>query len=438
MLRLGHVVALCVLALLCLGTVMVHSADMRVAPLGVDGYAQGGITLESILFSRTMAYTAASLVLMMVASHLPIRRLAGLFAGESGAGESGRPMLRGRGGDGQAWEHPLKGLAAWGVIVAILLGVLISVYTPGLGRTVNGSSRWVGFGSFSFQPSEIVKWALVAGVAWYAVVRQGFLDKLGAGLAPVLIGVGLLVGLVAMEDLGTGVLMGIVAGAILIAGGAKLWHLCLFVPPALMAVLLLIVTSGYRARRILAFLDPFAYPETHGYHMIQSMIAIANGQGAGRGLGNGLQKFGYLPEDRTDFLFAVICEELGLLGAVMVVGLYAALLLSAVRILSREPTQLLKLFGVGVMATVGVQALINMLVVTGLGPTKGIALPLLSAGGTGWMLTAACLGVLIAMDREQAADEPLAADLDEADDDDEEEDRGWSGASRRKPALAKA
>ena len=123
----------------------------------------------------------------------------------------------------------------------------------------------------------------------------------------------------------------------------------------------------------------------------------------------------------------------------MVAGLYGALLLSSMRIIMREPTQLLKLFGVGVIATVGVQALINMLVVTGLGPTKGIALPLLSAGGTGWMLTAACLGVLIAMDRAQAADEPLAADLDDADDDDDEsEARGWGRASRRKPALAKA
>ncbi len=390
MLRPGHIIALSVLALLCMGTLMVNSAGMRVAPLGVNGYSTTGITLESILLSKNTIYAAVALTLLAIASFLPIRRLAGLTHGHQAEGSE--PL--------NSWRT----LIGWVLMVAAILAVLALVYIPGLGKTVNGSSRWVGIGSFSFQPSEIAKWALVAAVAWYAVVRQGVLDRLLTGLMPVAIGSGLVVGLVAIEDLGTGVLMGMVVGVMLLAAGARIWHLALFVPPAIAAVVLLIVTSAYRARRILAFLDPFAYPETHGYHMIQSMIAIANGQGVGRGLGNGLQKFGYLPEDRTDFLFAVICEELGLLGALIVTGLYTAILLAAMRIISRERDRMLQLFGVGVIATVGIQALINMVVVTGLGPTKGIALPLLSAGGTGWMLTAACLGVLIAMDRAQQRD----------------------------------
>lgn len=392
MLRPGHIIALSVLALLAMGTLMVNSAGMRVAPLGVNGYSTTGITLDSILLSKNTIYAAGALTLLAIASFLPIRRMA-RFA-------QGQPAEEPR---------PWRGLVGWVLMAAAILAVIALVYIPGLGKTVNGSSRWVGIGSFSFQPSEIAKWALVAAVAWYAVVRQGVLDRLFTGLMPVAIGSGLVVGLVALEDLGTGVLMGLVVGVILLAAGARLWHLALFVPPAIAAVVLLIVTSAYRARRILAFLDPFAYPETHGYHMIQSMIAIANGHGIGRGLGNGLQKFGYLPEDRTDFLFAVICEELGLLGALIVTGLYAAILFAAMRIISRERDHLLQLFGVGVSATIGLQALINMVVVTGLGPTKGIALPLLSAGGTGWMLTAGCLGFLIAMDRAQQHDPVVPA-----------------------------
>jgi cell division protein FtsW len=133
--------------------------------------------------------------------------------------------------------------------------------------------------------------------------------------------------------------------------------------------------------------------------MIQSMVAIANGQFWGRGLGHGLQKFGYLPEDQTDFIFAIICEELGVPGACVVVALYLGLLWSAYAIIRKQTIPILKFIAIGITATVGIQAIINLAVVTGLGPTKGIALPLLSSGGTGWILTAASLGLLVAMDR---------------------------------------
>ncbi len=421
MLRAGHVIALSVLALLMIGVVMVASAGMRVAPLGVDGLSLGGVTVESILLSRNGAYAAAALVLLMVASILPVRRWAAML---SGGGP--RPTA-----DSRPSRLHAPVLLLWFAFVGVLAILLLTVYLPGIGRTVNGSARWTGLGPIGFQPSEVVKWALLGALAWCAFALGPRLRSLVFGLSPIALGAGLLVGLVALEDLGTGVLMAAVVGVMLLAAGARLWHLALFVPPAIAAVLLLIVTSSYRARRILAFLDPYAYPETHGYHMIQSMIAIANGGGTGRGLGNGLQKFGYLPEDRTDFLYAVICEEIGLLGALIVAGLYMALLLSALRIVTRQPPGILKLFGVGVIATVGLQALMNMIVVTGLGPTKGIALPLLSAGGTGWMLTAACLGLLMAMDRTSSQPDAAANALDDtpwnaADDESDE----WSA-----PAL---
>jgi cell division protein FtsW len=176
----------------------------------------------------------------------------------------------------------------------------------------------------------------------------------------------------------------------------------LFTPIAAAGVVYAILTSEYRVKRILAFIDPYADPQGIGYHTIQSLVAVAGGEGFGRGLGHGLQKFGYLPEDRTDFLFAIICEELGIAGAGLVITLFLTLLFAGITIAARERSPMLRLFTLGVIATVCLQAIINLAVVTGLAPTKGIALPLLSSGGTGWILTAFSLGLLIAIDRGNA------------------------------------
>jgi cell division protein FtsW len=170
-------------------------------------------------------------------------------------------------------------------------------------------------------------------------------------------------------------------------------------PLAALAFAGAVVANPYRLTRLETFLNPYKDPEGSGYHMIQSMLAVHNGELTGRGLGHGMQKFGYLPEDQTDFLFAIICEETGLAGAALVALLYAGILWAGLSIIRKQPAPFLKLIAVGVLATLGLQALINLAVVTGLGPTKGIALPLLSAGGTGWILTSACLGTLIAIDR---------------------------------------
>jgi cell division protein FtsW len=139
--------------------------------------------------------------------------------------------------------------------------------------------------------------------------------------------------------------------------------------------------------------------------MIQSMSAVSGGGLAGRGLGNSIQKFGYLPEDTTDFIFAIICEELGIVGAGLVICLYAMLCLCALSIIRRTTDRFAQLLAIGIVATIGLQALINLAVVTGCGPTKGIALPLISSGGTGWVLTAFCLGLLVSIGR-RATDPP--------------------------------
>jgi cell division protein FtsW len=391
MLRAGHVISLCVLALLGIGVVMVASAGMSVRPIPLPGQAPGNPSdptgvwgmLLSILFSQSTAYMLLAIASMALASMAPVRHLARL------AEPSDLPVLR--------------DLALLGAACGAFLFLLALVYVPGIGKEVNGSHRWIkmGFNSLSFQPSEIVKWGLVVVLAWYASRRASAMPSFVFGLAPGLAAAGVVAGAVILEDLGTGALIGLVACIILLAAGARFWHFAAFVPAALLGLVAAIWVSPYRIKRLTAFLDPYADPQGAGYHMIQSMAAVAGGEGPGRGLGHGLQKFGYLPEDKTDFLFAVICEELGIVGAGIVIGLFVCLIWAGLAVVRREKNIALKLVGLGVVATVAIQALINLVVVTGLGPTKGIALPLVSSGGTGWILTSASLGLLVAMDRAQ-------------------------------------
>lgn len=399
MLRPGQAVVLFVLALLCIGVVMVNSAGMRVEPIDLEGsavrgVADGGVTPHSIIFSRSTLYMAMALVAMGVVTFLPVRRIADRLCRP-------RPGFSG---------HPSDGLG-WLVLATIaLLAIVATVYIPGFGKAVNGAYRWVevnppGFRAVSIQPSEFAKWGLLGVVAWYGARRALITDKFLVGMIPAVLAVGVVAGLVVVEDFGTGALIAGACVLVLVAAGVRLLHLSVFLPIALVGLLTAILTSPYRIRRLTTFLDPFADPQHHGYHMIQSMAAVASGGGTGRGLGHGFQKFGYLPEDQTDFLFAILCEELGIAGAAIVIGLYVGIVICGWMIIRRESRPMLRLFGLGVILTVGTQAVINMAVVTGLGPTKGIALPLVSAGGTGWILTAASLGVLAAMDRAQAAED---------------------------------
>jgi cell division protein FtsW len=365
-LRSGDAIVVCVLGLLCVGVVMVNSAGLTIDPTEA-------VTFESIVWSRSTLYMLGALALMFVASRLPITAIA-----QTPAVQRAIPLL----------------------IPAVFLALLL-VYVPGVGHEVNGSNRWIrvpGSG-LTMQPSELAKWGMVFVLAWFGAQRAGSLHKFRTGLAPGLLLLGPVVALVAHEDLGTGVLIAATGGLLLVAAGARVWHLLAFAPLAAVGIVGLVIASPYRVQRLVTFLDPYVDPAGAGYHMIQSLVAVANGRVWGRGLGFGLQKFGYLPEDRTDFLFAVICEELGLFGAALVIAINLGILWAGVAIVRRQTSPFLRLLGLGVITTFSLQALINLTVVTGLAPTKGIALPLLSSGGTGWILTAGSLGLLVAMDR---------------------------------------
>jgi len=294
----------------------------------------------------------------------------------------------------------LSGHVAVGVLgLAVLL--LLLVLVPGIGREVNGARRWIDLGPFGFQPSEVAKWGLVLFIAWYVPSRAAAMGTATRGLLPALAVVGVVCGLTLLEDLGTAVLIGCVAVLLLVAGGMRLRHVLMLVIPACGALAAAVASEGYRVQRLKSFLDPWADPSGSGYHVIQSMKAISNGQVGGLGLGNGIQKFGYLPEDTTDFIFAIITEEFGLLGCLLVVGLFLTLLWAGWNVAAKQQNPQRQLLALGVTATIALQAIINLLVVCGLAPTKGIALPLVSSGGTGWLLTAFMLGCMASLDGPQ-------------------------------------
>ncbi len=373
MVRSSHILELAVVALLGIAVIMVNSAGARVGAPDPDHAGLVAGTTQ-ILTSRPIIYAALAIGVMMLASRINVRQL---FA------------VRG-------WTNPL----AFIIVGALTLAALTLV--PGMGKSVNGASRWLYLGpkswGLSFQPSELVKWVMVIAIAWWCARRRGLMHTFRHGLVPPLILLGIACFIVVIEDLGTAALIGLVAVCMLIAGGARIKHLACIVPIGLVGLVAALFHSPYRIKRLIAFLDPWADPEGAGYHPIQSMLAVSQGGLSGRGLGHGIQKFGYLPEDTTDFIFAIICEEMGIVGAAVIVSLFLVILWVGLGIVRDCKDTFGRLVGLGVLLTVGLQAAINIAVVVAVVPTKGIALPLVSSGGTGWIMTAFALGLVAALD----------------------------------------
>ena len=369
MLRTGQALLLILVSLLGLGVIGVHSAGVTV---GVDQ----PFDLASLLSSRTTMLALAAILVAWAISHVPVKRLAD--------GTTGR------------WLAPL--------LLGTALLLLLMVHIPGLGREVNGARRWLSLGGFSFQPSEVAKWSLLVILAWYVARKAAVLPQFKAGFLPGLGLITLLVIPVLTEDLGTAVLMFVVGIMLLLASGCRLLHAACLVPPALCAFVAAILVSPYRIDRLRAFMDPYADPTGIGYHVLQSMSAISGGGLAGRGLGHSVQKHGYLPEDTTDFIFAILSEELGIAGVLLIISLYVLLILLGLSVAKKAGTIFEKALVLGVILTISLQALMNIMVVVGLAPTKGIALPLLSSGGTGWLLAGAGIGFIWAVDRASHAE----------------------------------
>jgi cell division protein FtsW len=285
------------------------------------------------------------------------------------------------------------------LIVSLLL--LAATLVPGVGRMINGSRRWLRLGMFSFQPSELAKFALIVYLSYYIAKKGAQLREFMNGLFPayMVIGVFLLAAL-RQPDFGAVMTIAGVAGLMLFTGGSNLIHLGGTAVAMLPFVYFAVAHSAYRSRRIFSFLNPWADPLGAGHQIIQSFLAFGSGGVFGRGLGEGRQKLLFLPERHSDFIYAVIGEELGLIGALAVVVLFLVILWRGARIALSMGDTFSRMLALGITLLISLQGMINMAVVTGLLPTKGIALPLVSYGGSSLVITMAALGVLLNISKE--------------------------------------
>ncbi len=285
--------------------------------------------------------------------------------------------------------------------LALIAIALVAVLVPGIGLVRGGARRWIGLGPLSLQPSELAKIVVVLYLA-RSIVRKGMrIESFALGVLPHVIVVGLLAVLVLLEpDFGTAALLGLVLFTMLFVGGARLRDLAM---PALVALPLLVwavASSPYRLVRVFSFLDPWADARAAGFQLVQSFLAFGSGGVFGVGLGGSKQKMFYLPEAHTDFIFSVVGEELGLLGALALVLAFALLAVRGFRIARRHPTPFGSLLAFGTTVLIVLQAGVNMAVVLGLLPTKGLALPFVSYGGSAMLGAMVSAGVLLALSRE--------------------------------------
>jgi len=299
-------------------------------------------------------------------------------------------------------EHALRSPIFWLMGISLVMLVLVLL----IGTEINGARRWMKFGpsqyNITFQPSELAKWVTVMFLAAYVVWRGDKIKEFWRGFLPGCLVLMLVVGLIGKEDFGTAAVVAAVGAVVLLVGGVKWWHMLNLVPAAAAAFYFLVVRVPYRWVRLVAHWQQ-DNPDSNlaeKYHAQQSITAIGSGGFWGRGLGGGTMKYGYVPEDTSDFIFAPIGEELGFVGCALVIVLYTALLFCSMLVINRANHKLGALLVTGIAGMIGAQALMNLMVVSGLAPTKGIALPFVSVGGSGLVMTALAAGVLINVARQ--------------------------------------
>jgi cell division protein FtsW len=290
------------------------------------------------------------------------------------------------------------------LVLSIALVALVSsqrffAFLPNIVPPINQHFRWlkipIGPVTISFQPSELAKWTLIIFLAAFCCKYRDNIRLYLKGFIPLCVIIALVVGLVILEDFGTAAFIAVLSFCILIIGGVKLWHILTLVPPAACAFFLALKASPHRMQRIQAFLNPQDYTDTVGYQANQSLIALSSGGLWGKGLGRGICKYGHLPEDTTDFIFAIIGEELGFVGSSAVILLFVIFIWLGILVVIRCKDRFGQLLAGGIVLAIGIQAALNLGVVTVVLPTKGIPLPFVSSGGTSLLLSSVAVGVLI-------------------------------------------
>jgi cell division protein FtsW len=341
------------LLLIFVGLVMVFSAS---AVMAKERYGSGYFFLF-----RQLGWAVTGLIAMVIAMQVDYRR----------------------------YKHP--------AVVFTLLGVtslfLIAVFF--LDRS-HHTHRWIHIGAASFQPSEMAKPALILFLAFFLESRVKEIKDWRNTIIPAIVPTLVFIGLIVFQpDLGTAIACAAITTCILFVAGMDMRYLGYGFLASLLPLYFLIFHVAYRRARILAFLDPYSDPQGRGFHIIQSLIAVSTGGITGVGLMEGKQKLFYLPEPHTDFIFAVTAEELGLVGSLILVALFAVFLWRGIRTATRTEDQFGRFLAVGITCMIVVQAFINISVVLGLMPTKGIPLPFVSYGGTSLLCALGCVGVLL-------------------------------------------
>lgn len=277
------------------------------------------------------------------------------------------------------------------IAVATLVLLLLVLASP----AINGSRRWLGFGSFSFQPSEMAKLAVII---FFAARLSATREKIRQ-FKELLIYIGMLlpvVGLLILEPhLSVCIIIGIVAVIMLLVAGAKFRHFCMMGVVLLPVAVMVALKADYRMDRLVSFFDPFADSQGSGWQIIQSMYAIASGGLFGLGFGNSRQKYMYVSEPQNDFIFSIVCEELGIVGAFIIIALFIILIWRGIKIAMNAPDMFGSLLVTGIVSQIGVQTFLNIAVVTKFIPTTGISLPFFSAGGSSLVFLMAAVGMVL-------------------------------------------
>ncbi|WP_419917570.1 putative lipid II flippase FtsW [Candidatus Poriferisocius sp.] len=354
-------------------------------------------------------YLLAGLIVILtglgLALVLSVSSVTGLYAGQSPWFTFQRQLFWALGGfvamivtmrvDYLYWQKYAR------LLVAFTLLLLVAVLIPGIGTTANGATRWIYFGPISFQPSELAKLAMALFAAAWLTDKAGSEDDARITIRPVLLVCSLMAGFILLQpNLGTAVIIGFIAFASLFMAGVPLvpltgWSLLSGGVAALAAW-----GSGYRRDRVLSLFNEWDDPLNTGWQTIQSKVGIASGGLTGAGLGESRIKWGFLPEAHTDFIFSVIAEEMGWLGAMLIIALFAVFVICGFGVAVSSPDRFGQVLAAGITMWVGVQAFVNIAAVVGVLPVTGVPLPFLSVGGSALLMNMASAGVLLNISRQ--------------------------------------
>jgi cell division protein FtsW len=281
-------------------------------------------------------------------------------------------------------------------LLALALFFLIAIQFTDFGFSAGGSARWLRFGPFSFQPSEFARFAMIVFLAYSLEKKAEKLKAFSIGFLPhILVFGAFAVCIFKQPDFGSILILGVLTWLMMFVGGVRCLHLFTSLIALLPVAYYFLINAEYRVKRILSFLDPWQYPADEGYQVVHSLMAFGTGGLWGTGIGKGHQKLFYLPEPHTDFIFSIIGEEIGLVGVLIIIGLYGLILMKGIQIAGNAPDTFGSLLAFGLTAAMGLQICINMGVTLGLLPTKGLTLPFLSYGGTSLLLNMASIGILM-------------------------------------------